>query len=81
MKRYYFKLSGTTVVARYIYDTTTAPTGLTEVTDAQFRSAFDATRVYSLSGGTFTTTGDRPYVFDGAETPPASGGRDDFIVR
>lgn len=81
MKRYYFQLSGTTVVARYIYDTTTAPPGLTEVTETTFRSAFDTTRAYDYSGSTFSTTGDRSYVFDGVDTPPSSIGREAFIVR
>ena len=77
MKRYYFQLSGTTVAARYIFETTAAPTGLTEVTEAQFKEAFDVTRVFTLSGGVMGVSGDRDYVLDGVDTSPDIIGRPD----
>lgn len=67
MKRYYFRLAPGTneIIERSIYDSAEAPTGLTEVTQAQFDGVHDPTRIYTFSGGNIANVGDRPPIWEG----------------
>lgn len=67
MRRYYAKVVGGEITERRMYDTTTAPTGFTEITEAQYNGIHDPTYVYTYSGGTISAAGDRPFTWDGVE--------------
>lgn len=65
MRRYYIKVVGGEIVERRMYDTVTPPTGLTEVTKAQYDGIHDPTYKYTYSGGSITPAGNRPFRWNG----------------
>lgn len=62
MKKYYLKLSGTTVLQSMMYDGPTGLSGYTEIEESVYKDIIDNTKVYTYADGVLTSADREPLI-------------------